>query len=254
LKRGKRTGFTLIELLVVIAIIAILAAILFPVFAQARDKARGTTCLSNFNQLGKGVLMYIQDYDGAYPLAWYGIPQYGFDCVLQPYVKNLQVFDCPSNQTTPRYWDGYVTYYHIPPPGIPGDYAMYGDLAARSGKVDREGLTEAAVQAPAETILMTEIWDTRGTNNGGGKSKHTVKGVGSVYDGPEHEIFTATKNDVCTRIPFRIHQGGSNYNFCDGHAKWLRVEATWTQWRADHTELKGDPTVCGSRKAAGKGG
>src|SRR5262245_281422 len=89
-KRGKRAGFTLIELLVVIAIIAILAAILFPVCAQAREKARSITCLSNFKQLGSGVLMYMQDYDGAYPLAWYGKPQYGFDCVLAPYVKNLK--------------------------------------------------------------------------------------------------------------------------------------------------------------------
>src|SRR5436190_23143291 len=87
-KRDKQSGFTLIELLVVIAIIAILAAILFPVFAQARDKARSTTCLSNFKQLGTAVTMYTQDYEGAYPLAWYNTPAYGFDCVLQPHVKN----------------------------------------------------------------------------------------------------------------------------------------------------------------------
>jgi prepilin-type N-terminal cleavage/methylation domain-containing protein/prepilin-type processing-associated H-X9-DG protein len=251
-KRGKKSGFTLIELLVVIAIIAILAAILFPVFAQAREKARSVTCLSNFKQLGSGVLMYMQDYDGAYPLAWYGIPQYGFDCVLQPYVKNLKVFECPSNKVTPRYWDGYVTYFNIPPPGIAGSYAMNGDLAARTGKTDRAGLTEMSVQAPADTILMTEIWDTRGP--GGAKTSHAVKGVGTVLDGPEHEIFTSSKNDVCTRIPFKIHQGGSNYNFCDGHAKWLRVEQTFNKWRADNIELKGDPTVCASRKASGKGG
>jgi prepilin-type processing-associated H-X9-DG protein len=117
---------------------------------------------------------------------------------------------------------------------------MNGDLAAREDTKagDRTGLTEASVQAPAETIMMTEIWDTRG----------------SAKQGPEHEIYTTTKNDVCTRIPFKIHMGGSNYNFCDGHAKWQRVEATWTEWRADHVELKGNPTVCDSRKAAGKGG
>ena len=114
----QRQAFTLIELLVVIAIIAILAAILFPVFAQAREKARSTTCLSNFKQLGSAVIMYIQDYDGNYPLAWYNTPAYGFDCVLLPYVKNLGVYDCPSNVTAPRLWNGYVTFFKIAPPGI----------------------------------------------------------------------------------------------------------------------------------------
>jgi prepilin-type N-terminal cleavage/methylation domain-containing protein/prepilin-type processing-associated H-X9-DG protein len=243
-KRGKRSGFTLIELLVVIAIIAILAAILFPVFAQAREKARSTTCLSNFKQLGTAVTMYIQDYDGAYPLAWYPTPQYGFDVVLYPYVKNLGVYDCPSNKTTPRWWVGYKTIGIAEPKpkgssGIPGDYAMNGDLTARGGGTDgRTGLTESTINSPANTILMTEIWDTRG----------------GAKDGPEHEIFTTSKNDVCTRIPFKIHQGGSNYNFCDGHAKWQRVEATWTQWRADNVELKGNPSVCDTRKTKGTGG
>ena len=67
----KKRGFTLIELLVVIAIIAILAAILFPVFAQAREKARQTSCLSNLRQLGTGMMMYVQDYDDTYPSVWY---------------------------------------------------------------------------------------------------------------------------------------------------------------------------------------
>src|SRR5713101_3403580 len=128
MKRGKRSGFTLIELLVVIAIIAILAAILFPVFAQAREKARTTTCLSNLKQLGTAVTMYMQDYDGAYPLAWYGKPQYGFDVVLFPYIHNYAVFECPSNKVTPRYWDGYPRMGLGP---IPGSYAMNADLAAR---------------------------------------------------------------------------------------------------------------------------
>jgi len=242
-KRCKRYGFTLIELLVVIAIIAILAAILFPVFAQAREKARATTCLSNFKQLGTAVTMYQQDYEGAYPLAWYPGGEYGFDCVLQPYVKNLQVFDCPSNTTSPRWWAGYKKYFNIDKPGIPGDYAMNGDLAARdqNGKrvkdaAVRGGLNEASVQNPADTILMTEIWNTRGAT------------------GPQHEIFTTQKNDVCERIPFKIHQGGSNYNFADGHAKWERVEATWKQWWMENTELPGNPTLCDTRKTKGQGG
>src|SRR4051795_12506689 len=98
--RGRRTiraAFTLIELLVVIAIIAILAAILFPVFAQAREKARQTMCISNENQLGKAILMYIQDYDETIPTAvpnswWQVWPVY-----LQPYIKKYSAFVCPDD-------------------------------------------------------------------------------------------------------------------------------------------------------------
>ena len=105
----QKRAFTLIELLVVIAIIAILAAILFPVFAQAREKARQTSCLSNQKQLGLGVMQYVQDYDETYPMAYYyknntattnGGSAGGYvtwTVLLQPYVKNAQLFVCPSD-------------------------------------------------------------------------------------------------------------------------------------------------------------
>jgi prepilin-type N-terminal cleavage/methylation domain-containing protein len=99
MKRDQRTGFTLIELLVVIAIIAILAAILFPVFAQARDKARQTACLSNCKQIGTAVMLYAQDYDDNPPLWFYEVPKVGpvyWHYWLKPYVKSIQVFICPS--------------------------------------------------------------------------------------------------------------------------------------------------------------
>src|SRR5580700_805002 len=94
-------AFTLIELLVVIAIIAILAAILFPVFAQAREKARGISCLSNTKQLGLGVMMYTEDYDENYPIGfqsdtiWSG--PFAWTYEIQPYLKSLQVFVCPDD-------------------------------------------------------------------------------------------------------------------------------------------------------------
>ena len=101
-----RRGFTLIELLVVIAIIAILAAILFPVFARAREKARQTSCLSNVKQITLSALMYAQDYDETLPFGHsYGFWWYQ---VLQPYANNEQIFYCPSART---YYPGYGWNY-----------------------------------------------------------------------------------------------------------------------------------------------
>src|SRR4028118_1608371 len=104
LRRGNRSAFTLIELLVVIAIIAILAAILFPVFAQAREKARAVSCLNNAKQLGTGAMMYSQDYDEKMILNtrswettsgdWHG----QWAMAIQSYVKNTKIFECPSGR------------------------------------------------------------------------------------------------------------------------------------------------------------
>lgn len=107
-KMKNRAGFTLIELLVVIAIIAILAAILFPVFAQAREKARQTSCLSNTKQMGLALMMYVQDYDETYcPAYYYGDPtqvanldatgNIQWSGMTQPYIKNRGIFVCPSD-------------------------------------------------------------------------------------------------------------------------------------------------------------
>jgi prepilin-type N-terminal cleavage/methylation domain-containing protein len=105
----QRRGFTLIELLVVIAIIAILAAILFPVFAQAREKARGAACLSNGKQMAIGLMMYAQDYDERLPRVWtdkFGINNGARDWKndIDPYVKNWDVYRCPSRRAQ---WPGY---------------------------------------------------------------------------------------------------------------------------------------------------
>ncbi|MEI6502311.1 MAG: prepilin-type N-terminal cleavage/methylation domain-containing protein [Armatimonadota bacterium] len=114
-----RRGFTLIELLVVIAIIAILAAILFPVFARAREKARQSSCLSNVKQIGVATMMYVQDYDETYPIDWYrsqsadachgmcAMTQYTLDA-LNSYVKNSQIWVCPDDAAR-KPWDPAFT-------------------------------------------------------------------------------------------------------------------------------------------------
>ena len=154
--RGRRVrgGFTLIELLVVIAIIAILAAILFPVFAQARDKAREATCLSNNKQIGLAVQMYLQDYDNTYPAqkadGIYVFAAQGKDQgqnyydELAPYIKNGLVWICPSDKLNPT----NEKPARLAPPSQ--GYHMNGNL------ISATGLTEAAVAAPSNCQLMRE--------------------------------------------------------------------------------------------------
>ena len=112
--RGK-SGFTLIELLVVIAIIAILAAILFPVFARARENARRASCQSNLKQIALGIKQYTQDYDERFPLAISGGSVYGWADAVQPYLKSTQIYQCPSETiglgTNPNA-AGYTDYWY----------------------------------------------------------------------------------------------------------------------------------------------
>jgi len=110
----RRKGFTLIELLVVIAIIAILAAILFPVFARARENARRSSCQSNLKQIGLGLMQYTQDYDEKFPRLFMGTRANSWRVVLNPYTKSTQLFACPSNPNKKLTYaqDGYPISYN----------------------------------------------------------------------------------------------------------------------------------------------
>src|SRR5262245_44229128 len=166
---GKR-GFTLIELLVVIAIIAILAAILFPVFAQARDKARQSACLSNVKQLALGIAMYRQDWDGRGPFAgWPPGPKGQFNVhsptsdyhdewqfTIQPYLKNAGVLRCPSDKSS---FDER-----------PVSYVMNNYMAE-----SRTPHSEAEVERPAECVTL---WDGYGPT--GSSSEKATPPVGGV--------------------------------------------------------------------------
>jgi prepilin-type N-terminal cleavage/methylation domain-containing protein/prepilin-type processing-associated H-X9-DG protein len=155
-------GFTLIELLVVIAIIAILAAILFPVFAQARDKARAASCLSNTKQMGLGITMYAQDYDETYPQAyWYTNDLNGADGynqwsgLIQPYVKNNAIFVCPSdpNKGLPPTTPGL----DVQAPRI-SYVANAAVLPRKRRSIDPANVASvASVEFPADTIVVAEM-------------------------------------------------------------------------------------------------
>jgi prepilin-type N-terminal cleavage/methylation domain-containing protein/prepilin-type processing-associated H-X9-DG protein len=225
--RRRGPGFTLIELLVVIAIIAILAAILFPVFAKAREKARQTACLSNQKQMGTAWLMYTMDYDelvlpwsttggsGGFAFIW--------DRLLQPYTKNEGVLLCPSAG------DSFTSYTYSASVG--------GATAAEPIR------SVASIGYPAQTPIISECvggaaftdqvnnipgwsWSFIIPDAGGGQQARGVKYVNFVNGVPTNErmwMLSAERN-LAGSIKANQHNDGANYAFADGHAKWFHFE------------------------------
>jgi prepilin-type N-terminal cleavage/methylation domain-containing protein/prepilin-type processing-associated H-X9-DG protein len=205
--RQSYRAFTLIELLVVIAIIAILAAILFPVFAQAREKARQVTCTSNLKQVGLAWGMYTQDYDERTPL-WFAGPLTVKD-LLQPYSKSQIVFKCPSDPEKLSYsfWRN-----------------VYLDRWSGNTGCATPPVTLSQVNYPSTTPVWAE-----GPNNSG---QHTW-GLN-----PTHPLQTTWKS---LRYGDNRHSGGGNYVFVDGHVKWYRpTDITTTHDDAATDDIKKD--------------
>jgi prepilin-type N-terminal cleavage/methylation domain-containing protein len=161
--RRRKDGFTLIELLVVIAIIAILAAILFPVFAQAREKARTTTCISNLKQISLANGMYLQDWDEHFPFAGREWPAAGFIDVwngLGPYIKNTEMFICKSDPTPP--WNvRWVRVNNKPlekqllfPSSYYYYYAFYHNFTGNQNAGKPQSMSLASVAYPAQKAIF----------------------------------------------------------------------------------------------------
>lgn len=193
-----RKGFTLIELLVVIAIIAILAAILFPVFAKAREKARQTSCLANVKQISLGMLQYAQDYDEMLiRAAMYWGPgtndYYTWMYLMQPYVKNTQIFTCPSSKTTG--WDGRMNSTQS------GGYGLHRRLS--SYELGR-------IRYPAQLVLLGD--------------------AGRLANGNPYYLIDENQDQGDNAVPPEpLHHDGANIGFCDGHAKWL-TKTSYGNW------------------------
>lgn len=208
---GKHRGFTLIELLVVIAIIAILAAILFPVFARAREAARASSCRSNMKQLGTAIQMYTQDYDELYPGSWYGLTgvaadSYTWRIAVHPYVKNAGIHQCPSHRVAGVQWDPSVgPYTAIEWDGLSG-YGfneIHWDPASPSPISRRP---EAMIDQTASTIVLAEMDNA--------KSNLSFQPDNAAYN------YLAAQPRASLR-----HSDGANFLFADGHVKWLKPSA-----------------------------
>jgi prepilin-type N-terminal cleavage/methylation domain-containing protein/prepilin-type processing-associated H-X9-DG protein len=280
-RSSRRSGFTLIELLVVIAIIAILAAILFPVFAQAREAARKSSCLSNMKQIGIAVSMYRQDNDEVFPMAYYYLNNNSssngyahWSGFMQPYIKNWGIFRCPSDKLgglAPTNFIGDNQGFGVPAGQTPQNpvqdiqaprlsYTANAAVMPRKRRTidPAQVVSDAAIDAPADTIVFVEMTDTpacindsseasgvafkshRSTNAvtlmGGGKFTGETEPLGTPLEALSPAAALAAL-DTCPSVgsgalphiaytAAKRHAGGMNYAFCDGHVKFSKLEKT----------------------------
>jgi len=216
-------GFTLIELLVVIAIIAILAAILFPVFAQAREKALATSCLSNCKQIGLATMMYVQDYDETYfNNPWPGPGGFSgttpslsifWTEAVMPYIKNMQIFSCPSNSGT----TGTANY---PPVNYNIQYGLNEFVLGRQDWQGTVPVAEAAIDKPAEVGVIGDTWnDPSGT---WGQIWASFGCAADLDKDGKNEYYWCSSNPASPDWKYGVprHTGGINVVFFDGHAKF----------------------------------
>src|SRR6185437_4758687 len=211
----RRRGFTLIELLVVIAIIAILAAILLPVFAQAREKARQTSCLNNEKQILTAGLAYVQDFDECYPYVYAGGPNAVWHQSLDPYIKSKAVWLCPDDS----YNRGGNPHVPAVTYSVSFDYNDSDWYGTKDGGAGAAGIKLSEISSPASTIYLAER-----------PNWYHQWGKEWAADVFCNDAEFVRPNFGGIGIPgSQLHSGRSNYGFCDGHAKAMLYEDTVKQ-------------------------
>ena len=233
-----RRGFTLIELLVVIAIIAILAAILFPAFARARENARRASCQSNLKQIGLGIMQYTQDYDEKLPE--FNPSGLGWAFVIQPYLKSTQMFQCPSDSvgSNPNYDADNVTGAYAGK-GSFTDYAYNLNLGWQTTGFGIVSL--ASVTQPTQTVMCLDYTDDRAYSYAVGNLTYAAAVAG---------LATLEDPNVAGKGDGTRHLEGINYLLADGHVKWykssspIKSASVYSNGECSNATLKGAATFC----------
>ena len=257
-RASRPSAFTLIELLVVIAIIAILAAILFPVFARARGNARKTSGLSNLKQIGLGMAQYLQDYDARFPPhvteRQGGNPSdpavaavYSIKMKLQPYTKSLQLFKDPSAPDWPTsganqfgttgnfYPTDYGFHLNEAKFGTAGN-AFYTTPAGNPTGADfgfNDDTTESSISNSSTFIIAADAARPGAADNPSRGGLYPFASGAIVASDPSQGTFPFTGGVTYAPTqagPSIRHLGGTNFLFADGHAKWLKLERTWVSF------------------------
>ncbi len=224
--RSTKSAFTLIELLVVIAIISLLAAILFPVFGRARENARRSSCQSNLKQIGLGLVQYVQDYDEKLPMGCYDFNKLPWQTLVFPYVKNTQLYRCPSN-TRPLTETIYATSSSTDGGAIPVSYKCNGGGSNATGDYN-----DHWISLPSTAALYKHRPMDRGITNWGGgahmavfaDTTRTILIFEEVSGSREPDAQQAANTGDNTT--FTNHLATTNYLFADGHVKAMNPSAT----------------------------
>ncbi len=245
---GKASGFTLIELLVVIAIIGILVGLLFPVFVQARSKARQSTCISNEKQIGLALLQYAQDYDEAYPAGRAAVYGRGWAGQVAPYVKSKDVFTCPDDPTE-------LSDQDLSDKKVAISYGMNVFLVNGTppGYAYTDGSILANQRAPTKTVMLFEVMNVvadvsdpledlsttgqGGDDNGAG----WIDVAGGKYDTglmgvPPRTFGSFGTNDHWRDRTKGRHSDGSNFLLADGHVKWFHRDQVSTGYLPNRSD------------------